>query len=191
MKSTDDLDLAKQIAKGNETALATFYTRYADSLFAFIYHHLDKSRPDAEDIWQDTLLAALRAMPSFRGQSHMFTWLCSIARHKIADFFRQRGSATINVFSDVSETQLSTLVSSTPQPEDMVIQQATRIRVIEALALLTEDYRTALVARYADERSVDEVARLLGRTYKATESLLSRARVAFREALISLEKKTR
>jgi DNA-directed RNA polymerase specialized sigma24 family protein len=62
--------------------------------------------------------------------------------------------------------------------------------VVEALGLLPTDYRMALIARYADERSVDEVARLLGRTYKATESLLSRARAAFQETLARLEKKT-
>jgi DNA-directed RNA polymerase specialized sigma24 family protein len=45
------------------------------------------------------------------------------------------------------------------------------------------DYRTALVARYADGQSVDNVAQLLGKSYKATESVLSRAREAFRLAL--------
>jgi DNA-directed RNA polymerase specialized sigma24 family protein len=72
----------------------------------------------------------------------------------------------------------------------MVVRRATRVRVVQALAFLTDDYRRALIARYADERSVDEVARMLGRTYKAAESLLARARDAFREALVSLEEET-
>jgi RNA polymerase sigma-70 factor (ECF subfamily) len=189
-ESTDDLTLARQVAEGDEAALETFYTRYADPLFAFIYHHLDESRPDAEDIWQDTLLAALRALPTYRGRSRLFTWLCSIARHKIADHFRRQGRAAVYPFSDVPEGHLSEMVSSTALAEEVVAQRVTRVRVVEALASLSEDYRTALVARYADERSVSDVAHLLGRTYKATESLLSRARLAFQEALARLEGET-
>ena len=190
MVHTEDLLLAKRIAAGDETALAAFYERYTDLLYAFTYHRVGRSRPDAEDVWQETLLAALHALPAYRGECQLFTWLCGIARHKIADHFRRRGRAATDVFSDLSEVQLSALLSSAPLPEEVVMRQATRVRVVEALALLNEDYRTALVARYADERSVGEVARMLGRTYKATESLLSRARAAFREALAALESET-
>jgi RNA polymerase sigma factor (sigma-70 family) len=186
---TDDLTLAQQVAAGNEAALEAFYARYADSLFAFIYHHLSESRLDAEDVWQDTLLAALHALPAYRGQSRLFTWLCGVARHKIVDHLRRRGRGATDVFSDVPEGQLSTLITSEALPEETVMRRATRIRVVEALGLLPEDYQTALIARYADERSVSEVAQMLGRTYKATESLLSRARTALQEALARLEER--
>jgi RNA polymerase sigma-70 factor (ECF subfamily) len=187
MEAAEDLTLARQVTDGDETALEAFYARYADPLFAFIYHHLDESRPDAEDIWQDTLLAAIRALPAYRGRSRLFTWLCGIARHKIADHFRRQGRSVAEVFSDVPQAELAALIGAGILPEEVVARQATRVRVVEALATLRDDYRTALVARYADEQSVDEVARQLGRTYKATESLLSRARVAFQEALARLE----
>ena len=190
MAYAEDLVLAKRVAAGDEAALAVFYERYAGLLYAFIYHRLGRSRPDAEDVWQETLLAALHALPTYRGECRLFTWLCGIARHKIADHFRRQGRTMTDVFSDLSEVQLSALISGAPLPEEVVMRQATRVRVIEALALLNEDCRAALIARYADERSVREVARMLGRTYKATESLLSRARVAFREALVTLESKT-
>ena len=190
MAYAEDLVLAKRVAAGDEAALAVFYERYAGLLYAFIYHRLGRSRPDAEDVWQDTLLAALHALPTYRGECRLFTWLCGIARHKIADHFRRQGRAMTDVFSDLSEVQLSALLSGAPLPEEVVMRQATRVRVLEALALLNEGCRTALVARYADERSVREVARMLGRTYKATESLLSRARAAFRGALAALEKET-
>jgi RNA polymerase sigma-70 factor (ECF subfamily) len=187
MAHTENLLLAKQVTAGDEAALAAFYERYADLLYAFIYHRLGRSRPDAEDVWQETLLAALHSLPTYRGECRLFTWLCGIARHKIADHFRRQGRAMIDVFSDLSEAQLSALLSGVPLPEEVVMQQATCVRVVEALALLNEDFRAALVARYADERSVAEVARMLGRTYKAAESLLSRARAAFHEALAALE----
>jgi RNA polymerase sigma-70 factor (ECF subfamily) len=186
----EDVTLARQIAAGDEAALAIFYERYADSLFAFIYHNLNRSRADAEDVWQEVLLAALRSMPAYQGQARLFTWLCGIARHKIADHLRRQGRLPVDVFSDLPDAKLSAVMASMPLPEELVERQATRVRVIEAMALLGEDYHTALMARYAGDRGVDEVARLLGRTYKATESLLSRARVALREALAQLEERT-
>ena len=187
MNSNDDLALANQVVEGSEAALAALYERHADSLFAFIYHHLDGARPDAEDIWQEALLAALRGLPTYRGQCRLFTWLCSIARHKIADHFRQRGWWLTDAFSDLPAARLASLISSGPLPEEIVTGRAARARVVQALALLPEDYQRALVARYADEHSVSEVAQMLDRTYKATESLLSRARVALRDALASPE----
>jgi len=190
MEWASDLVLARKVATGDEASLATFYARYADPLFAFVCHHLDESRAEAEDIWQEALLAALQGLSTYQGQCRLFTWLCGIAQHKIADHFRRQGRRATDVFSDVGEARLSVLVSDAPLPEEVVVRRATRIRVVQALALLTDDYRRALVARYADERSVDEVARMLGRTYKATESLLARARDAFREALASLEEET-
>lgn len=187
MAYLDDLALARRITDGDETALCAFYAQYADLLYAFIYHHLRGSHTDAEDVWQETLHASLRALPSYRGQSRLFTWLCGIARHKIADHYRRQGRSPAEAFSDVPEVELSRLLSAAPLPEDVVVRRDTCIRVTEALGLLSEDHRMALVARYAEERSVGEVARLLGRSYKAAESLLSRARIAFRDALAQIE----
>jgi RNA polymerase sigma factor (sigma-70 family) len=70
-----------------------------------------------------------------------------------------------------------------PLPEELLRQNATRARVVAALTELPTDYREALIARYADSCPVAEVAQRLGRTYKATESLLSRAKAALREVL--------
>ena len=60
--SMDDLTLARSVAAGDETALVTLYARYADPLFAFVYHHVDETPLDAEDLCQETWLAALRAL---------------------------------------------------------------------------------------------------------------------------------
>jgi RNA polymerase sigma-70 factor (ECF subfamily) len=180
--SADDLDLASRVAAGDEEALEVLYARYADPLFAFIYHHADLSRADAEDVWQETLVAAIRALPGYRGESRLFTWLCGIARHKLIDHRRRAGRPATPPEGERGRS-LAQAIDLTPLPDALLEQQAVRVAVVEALAMLPEDYRAALVGRYAEERSVDEVARLLGRSYKATESLLGRARLAFRNAI--------
>jgi RNA polymerase sigma-70 factor (ECF subfamily) len=178
----DDLTLARRTAAGDQSALALLYERYADPLFAFICHYLGGSRADAEEIWQDTLLAAIQSMETYRKQSRFFTWLCGIARHKIADRLRCRGQPAV-VFSEISNKQLAELLEKGPLPEDILARRETRLRVVEALAELPAEYRTALTARYAQQRSVEEVAQLLGKSYKAAESILSRAKAAFRDRI--------
>ena len=188
MNVQDDSTLIRQILAGSEPALAALYNRYTDPLFAFIYHHLPDLRPEAEEVWQETWLAALNALPAYSGRSRFFTWLCGIARHKLADYYRRcRRTQTLPLDPPGEVDVLAELVDEGPLPEEIVLRQANRTRVVAVLAMLPEDYRAALAARYADGQSVPEVARLLGKSYKATESVLTRARVAFRAALNRLE----
>jgi RNA polymerase sigma-70 factor (ECF subfamily) len=178
---TEDRALAQQVIDGNQSALTMLYERYADSLFAFIYHRLDAPRADVEEIWQETWLAALRSIGSYRGHSQLFTWLCSLARHKIADYCRKRGHQS-QVFTDNSPEIVEVVQGNDPLPEEILTRRDVRSRVAQTLMALPDEYRLALIARYADGYSVDQVARLLDKSYKAAESLLSRAKAAFRTA---------
>jgi RNA polymerase sigma-70 factor, ECF subfamily len=178
----EELRLARAAAAGSEPALAALYARLGDPSFAYIFHCLDGNRQDAEDIWQETWMAALRGLPAFRGESRLFTWLCGIARHKIMDY-RRRRSQPWAMAEDLSGQELATRIDGGVLPEEMLAQAEVRARVVQALGLLPDDYRLALAWRYADGYGVDEVARRIGRSYKAAESLLARARAAFRDAL--------
>jgi len=182
-EGASELALVGQVAAGDEAALAILYERYANPLFGYIYHALDGAREEAEEVWQDTLCAAFRAAGSFRGQSRFFSWLCSIARHKISDYHRRKGRRE-NICLLAPE-ELVQLVDGSPLPDEVVNQRAVCLRVAEVLGQLPSEYRTALVARYADGRSVKEVAQLLDKGYKAAESTLSRSREAFRLAMIN------
>lgn len=140
------------------------YEQFAGRLHAFVYGYVGVPS-DAEDIVQETMIAALSALPSYSGQARVFTWLCGIARHKIADHWRRsRHSCSLSE------------ALAAPMPGEPA-------GLWEALALMPEGYRRALVLRYAEGLSVAETALRLGRSYKATESLLSRAREALRETM--------
>jgi RNA polymerase sigma-70 factor (ECF subfamily) len=195
----EDRLLARRAAEGSEIALATLYERYADPLFAFIIHRLQGNRDEAEDVFQETWLAALASLRSFRGENRVFFWLCGIARHKIADHYRpgasagyvwQAGAGNLDLDESgagsnpaISGERLAAQLERAPLPDDLVTQMETRALVVQAMALLPGDYRQALFGRYVAGLSVTEIAAELGKSYKATESLLSRARERFREAL--------
>jgi len=184
----DDASLAQRIARGpaaeREACLEILYARYADPLFAIIHHRMSGSAETA-DVWQETWLAALRGIESYRGQSGLFTWLCGIARRKISDHFRRTGRRV----GRITEAPIDSLdIGGGPLPEEVLARREIRLRVVEILAALPDDYRAALTARYADGYGVEEVARRIGRPYKAAESLLSRAKEAFRSKFMSMER---
>lgn len=177
----DDRNLASRIIDGDPLAFDDFYTRYADLLFSFIYHLVDGSRADAEDIWQDTFIAAFRALPYYRGQSRLSSWLCGIARHKAIDFRRHRRTkATV---SPRSSEHLLELMDAGPLPDEVLERGDTRALVVEAIGGLPAECRDVLIARYLNELPIETIARQIGRSYKATESLLSRGRAKLRDLL--------
>jgi RNA polymerase sigma-70 factor, ECF subfamily len=178
----DDRALARAMADGDRAAIERFHARYADALFAFIVHRAGLPRADAEDIWQESLLAAMKTIGAYRGESALFSWVCGIARHKLLDRLRDASAWTPQPDAG-AQADLALLIDGGPLPDAALQRRDTKALVVEALMRLPDEYRRALVARYADEQSVGDVAVLLGRSYKATESLLSRARAAFREAM--------
>lgn len=184
MNLKDDSTLVRRSVAGNEAALAELYNRYADMLYAFISHLVYDPRIDTADIWHDAWLAAIRSLHTFdHKRCRFFTWLCSIARHKAMDSCRRAARRPAESLSSFSPDRLAALIDDGPLPEEAMASSAVRTSVIEALAALPAEYRRILVARYADGATVQEAAQLAGKSYKAAESLLSRARAAFRLAL--------
>lgn len=172
-----DLALAGGVASGDAVCLRTLFDSYADLLFAFLRHRMDGTRADVEDAWQETLAAAVRGIGSYRGESSLFTWLCGIARRKAVDAARRTGRRGCE--ADAVNTPPIGEVTF----DDAFAERAdVKARVIEVLGGLPADQRTALVDRCVHRRKVPDIARRLGRSYKATESLLSRARETFRAA---------
>jgi len=176
--SVSEYQLVRRITQSEDGALQEFYDLFADPLFGFIYHHMQGERAEAEEVWQDTLLAALHALPAYRAESRLFTWLCAIARHKIIDHYRKQGSRKVQEVCHIPAEMLAKDVL----PEEALLSNGVRSHVIETLYALPDEYRKALTTRYLDGRSVVETAERLGKSYKATEALLSRARAAFQTA---------
>lgn len=133
---------------------------------------------EAEEIFQETLIAATESLPTYQGQASFSTWLCAIANHEIADFYRKKKLKTI-LFSRFPF--LGNLVSQALGPEEELLKKELRKEVKKTLSGLTEGYSQILRLKYYQGLSVKEIARKLHLTIKATESRLSRARLAFQK----------
>ena len=168
-----------RLQAGDARALEQLFEIYVPRLYRFVWRSMGGDILDVEDVLQETMVAALRTLPRFRGECGLYTWLCAIARHKVQDHIRrqQRRRARIvpESFDDLNET-----ARPSASLEGTIAQQQA---LEQALQDLPVDYRIVLTGKYIEGFSVSELAQIVGRSEKSVESLLTRARAALRERL--------
>lgn len=140
---------------------------------------------DAEEIFQETLISASESYSFFKGKSAFFTWLCGIANHEIADFYRKRKIKTF-LFSNFPF--LEAIVSEALGPEEKFLEEELKNDVKNALESISEGYSLVLRLKYYNGLSMQEIAQKLNLTVKAVESKLSRAREAFRVEWVEVQR---
>jgi len=178
------VDRFDRISAGDERAISEFVERYGDRLYNFVYQRVGQRQEDAEDITYDTFLAATRSASAFRGDSAVFTWLCGIARRKIAGHYRTYGRhRRIPSEKIITMEDLGDLRSDAESPHEIAVRMQSRVEIVRSVVeTMREAEAEVLVMKYALEMDVREIAETIGRTPKAAESLLSRARESFRAA---------
>jgi RNA polymerase sigma-70 factor, ECF subfamily len=168
-KSVLPLAIAPPVATSAAELPITFTELYQDN-FAYVYRYAlarTGSVPDAQDITSQTFLAAFRQFNRFQGRSRAATWLFGIAHHKLVDYLRQQGRSI----------SLEDIETEPPMPasvEAEVQQTLDFERVIAALAALSPDRREALSLHLFGERSLQETAAIMGRSYEAVQMLITR-----------------
>ena len=181
--------LADSLRSGAPGATAELVAAPAAAVFEFILYRVGHRRDVAEDLAQDTLLTALDRIASFDGRSALRTWLFGIAKNKVRESLRaRRARALSDVVVDADDEILATLgrIEEEPLPEDVLEREETRAFVGATLSSLSDAHREALTERYVVGRSVPETARRQGRSVKAAESTLHRAKRAFRDVFAIL-----
>jgi len=133
---------------------------------------------EAEEIFQEVLLSATDSLSVYSGKSSFFTWLCGIANHEIADFYRKKKIKTI-LFSRFPF--LETLASEALTPDEKLEKEELRKEVKKVLAILTEGYGEVLRLKYIEGLTINQIAKKLKTSFKSVESRLSRARASFKK----------
>lgn len=170
--SFEERQLVFDVLRKDRKATAEFVARYSDAVYAYVRHRL-MPRPElVPDLVQEVFLAAWQNLGKFQGDS-LRAWLIGIARHKIEDFYRRR-LRDIEVPNDGFEPAVL------PMIEEQIDGSARRAKVLKTLARMPEGYAVALLWRYLENRSVREMAQQTGKTEKAMERVLARARQEFR-----------
>ncbi len=173
------------MAAGHPGAFATLFKEYFPRLFRFTLTRVDNNEELAEEIVQRTMCIVVRKMSSFRGEALLFTWLCQICRNETSAVFRQRN---LELREDIPiedhpavQAALESVAVDDGRPESAQRRDEIANFVRVTLEHLPMNYATALEMKYVLGCSVKEIAERLQVGEKAAESVLSRARAAFKE----------
>lgn len=175
MKYQQDLELVNKILSKNEKALRSYYKTYMPKLKAFISRKIDDEK-DAEETLQDVLLVSLDAMRDFVGQSSLYTYIYSIAKHKVIDYYRRRKLKQI-VFSRIPA--IENLISHLNSPEQKYDIKELKEKIAMCFKLLKPRYQEVLQLKYVEGMTVVEISKTTSESIKSVESLLFRARKLF------------
>jgi RNA polymerase sigma-70 factor (ECF subfamily) len=175
-----DSELVRSAIGGDDQAFHALVDRHAPALFRSALA-LSRNRADAEDLLQETLVAAHRGLKGFRGSSSIRTWLSTILTRKafkaIRRNKRRRSTLSLDAGDDVRDATAS---------DPAMLRKAhvpgveSRLDVMQVLATLPEPYREVLVLRELQGLSYQEIADVLNLPRGTIESRIFRARAEFR-----------
>lgn len=173
----DGLHLLLRAQAGDRAAVRELLDEAGPVVYGFVFARVGGDTGVAEDIVQETFMEAMRSASGFRGQAAVTTWLCAIARHRLARHYERERR------QDMARSSL-TLVGNEAASEapDSVEDRDALVRALGSLSAL---HRQVLVLKYLDDRSVSDIADELGRSRVQVQSLLQRARDGLRRQLES------
>jgi len=191
---TKELDtgkaLVRRMLRGEEAAFEEFFADYSPGLYRFA---LSRTRDveASEEVVQAALCRAVAKLDTYRGEAALFTWLCTFCRHEISAYYeRQRRHAPqVDLIEDVPEIRaaLESLAGSEAGSPEADLRRKELARLVQvALDHLPPRYAEALEWKYIDGLAVKEIADRMSIGPKAAESLLTRAREAFREGFVAM-----
>ena len=180
-----DIALTRRVLAGDEAAFDEFFARYFPRLYRFALARLDNNEDAAEEIVQRVLIRALDRLHTYRGEAALLTWLCSLCRREIAARYeaesRRREVSLVDERPEIRVALDALAASGSIDPEALLGRQELADLVRLTLDHLPGRYGDVLEWKYMQDLSVHEIADRLGVGYKAAESLLTRARAAFRD----------
>ena len=186
----DDRRLVRRLINGDERAFDAFVDEYYPRLYRFAYSRLGGAEDAAQDVVQNTFVNVIRKIDSYRGEAALFTWLCTFCRFEIASHWRRLGRRAPEIEyvedSPGARAALESLVAIEGGPTARFEREELARLVWAVLDHLPIRYGNALHWKYIHGLTVREIASRLGSTTKAAESLLTRARQAFRDGFTAV-----
>jgi RNA polymerase sigma-70 factor (ECF subfamily) len=185
---TEEKQLIQRMLGGDEQAFEAFFNAYFPRVYRFALPRLNGDVDAAREVVQAALAKAMRRIGDFRGESALFTWICQICRREAVDYIRSRRRHVKHLVLIDDRPELRSAIEAIEAPEEYdLVRQYGRaevgrlVRVV--LDRLPSNYGDALEWKYMEGSSVEEIGERLGIGTIAAQSLLARARIAFRQAL--------
>lgn len=177
----DELTL-RRAQRGDPAAFEALITPCESMLWRVCWHYT-QHREDARDCAQEAMLKAWRALPDYRGDCSLETWLYRIAASCCLDFLRRKGRWAAESAEQLAEEAGFDPPDPSPQPEEALQRRDERAELQSALAALPDDMRIALTMSAVEGRRYEDIAQVLGVAPGTVKSRISRARVRLSEIL--------
>jgi RNA polymerase sigma-70 factor (ECF subfamily) len=169
--------LLNSLRTGQKGAVRSWFKLFAPYLLKITLKRVS-SKKDAEEIVQETFINCLRQLPLFQEKSRLRTWMVSILKHEIADYYRKKYAKKAIKTIPLANTLLAKPVKNASQ---------TSLIVSQALSRMSKHRKELLLMKYVDKKKVKEIAYSWSKTVKAIESELFRARKEFRALYEQIE----
>jgi RNA polymerase sigma-70 factor, ECF subfamily len=186
-----DQALSRRILAGDAAAFRSLFDSFFPRLYRFALARLGGDEEAASEVVQQTFCKAIEGLDSYRGEAALYTWFCQVCRNVLIDYRRanSREARTVVLLEDQPNVRAILEALAAPaadQPDLHAWQQDVRRLVQATVDTLPERYGVILEWKYVDGLSVEDIAARLDIGAKAAESLLTRARHAFRDAITAL-----
>lgn len=186
----EDQRLVARLLAGDETAFKQFFTDHYRRLYRFALARTGRDTGAAEDAAQATLSRALASLASYRGEAQLHTWLCAICRSEVAEWRRKTGrrETRIVLLGDHPDARaaLDSWHADDDEPVDELEREQRVHHIQTALDRLPPKYGDVLEWKYVEGFSAQEIAARLNVGLEAANSLLARAKRAFKETYDSM-----
>jgi len=180
----DDAELVRQTLAGRREAFADLARRWSARLTA-ICHARVRRADVADDLAQDTLLRAYRALSTLTDPTKVGSWLMGIAVRASLDWLKA-GERRTRPFSTIGSDECLERGRDDP-PDEAVFQADEKERLLAQIEALPETYREVVNLYYYDDLTYRDLAALLGVSTATINVRLNKAREMLRERLISLK----
>ena len=175
---------AQTLLAADDSDSKLFFDEFFPRLYRFAISRMSGDHAAASDVVQSTLAKVLLNLDKFRGDSSLFTWMCSICNNEIADFLQRQSRYRKSIVLDADLNDRDRMDSAlsparADQPDDVYGRNQKTQSIHQALDSLPFMYGNVLEWKYIEGLSVKEMADRLGMSHVATQSILFRARTAF------------
>lgn len=174
MQDASDELLIQKFRDGSREAFDVLYYRHLPKVYKRVRYVVPEN--DVEDVTQEIFIAALRSLPSFRGDAKFGTWLRTLTNHKVAEFYRRRSRKQEPRLAPLSDANAHVTGGTSQSLEERIFLQ-------RALQDLPENYREIILLRFAEDMQFNEIAELTNQNLEAVKSLFRRAVSALRNHL--------
>jgi len=178
-------ELIKKAIEGDESAYKNLLENYRGAIYNLLYKMV-RNKEETEDLVQEAFMKAFKALPSFNEEYAFSTWLYKIAVNNCIDHMRKKKLQTYSINKPVQskDGELDREFPDTSMSPDKSILSEERASIIEtAIDELPENYKTAIILRHSEEKSYEEISKILNIPLGTVKARIFRAREMLKKKL--------